>query len=169
MAISYDCADFYLDFGSSSVSLAQDDFSVVLWSSGDRPGEALSQWLADSLAGGELIDIRDERVDDGAAVTDQVIFVADTEEGVEEMTVELASTGAPRYLKLRHRGGPSYFGAHPASAALRALASKSPIRRLQFLVDGFDQPPKLQVESGKNRGVALDLSAFTTEGDHCDC
>ena len=169
VAINFDCADFYLDFGSSSVSLAQDNFSVPLWSTGHKPGKALSRWLSTSLSEGQLIDIRDERVDDGAEVVGQVIFVVDSADGIEEMTVELGANGAPVHLQVEHSPGGSHWGAHPSSEALQELASSATIRRLNFAVDGFVEAPKLDVVASGQTSLQLDLGAFTADEEECDC
>lgn len=169
VAVNFDCADFYLDFGSSSVSLAQDNFSVPLWSTGHRPGKALSRWLSTSLSEGQLIDIRDERVDDGADVVGQVIFVVDSPDGIEEMTVELGANGAPVHLQVQHSPGGSHWGAHPGSEALQELASSATIRRLNFAVSGFVEAPKLNVVASGQTSLQLDLGAFTADEEECDC
>jgi hypothetical protein len=169
VAVSYDCADFYLDFGSSGVSLDQDDFSVPLWSTGHKPGRALSRWLSSSLSEGQLIDIRDERIDNGADVVSQVIFVVDSAEGIEEMTVELGSKGQPVHLQVQHSPGGWHWDEHPSSEALQTLASAGAIRRLNFEVDGFVSAPKLQIVAKGQAEMRLDLGAFSSEEHECDC
>jgi hypothetical protein len=169
LAINYDCADFYLNFGSISVSLSQDDFSVPLWSSANRPGRALSRWLSAALADGELVDIRDEREDNGAQVVAKVVFVVETAEGVEEMTVELGEQGAPNFLSVEHSPGGSHWAGHPSSASLRALASSAAIRRLRFVAEGFEEAPELQISTAGQESLNLDLGAFSADEEECGC
>ncbi len=169
LAVNYDCADFYLDFGSSSVSMAEDDFSVPLWSTGHKPGRRLSRWLSTSLSEGQLIDIRDERVDDGAEVVGQVIFVVDSADGIEEMTATLGANGAPVHLEVQHSPGGSYWESHPAGEALQELASSAAIRRLNFAAPDFSSAPKLEIVVSGKSSMTLDLSAFTSDEEHCDC
>lgn len=169
VAIDSDCADFYLDFGSSSVSLADDAFSVALWSTGRKPGPRLASWLSTSLAEGQLIDIRDERIDDGAEVVGQVIFVVDSAEGVEEMTVELSAQGAPVHLQVEHSPGGAHWAQHPSSEALRELAKSSSIRRLQFAAEGVGEAPQLKIDATGQSSILLDLGAFTADEEECDC
>jgi hypothetical protein len=130
--IGFDCADFYLEFGASGVSLATHDFVVPLWSETEAPGERLSFWLSQSLRYGTLVDVRDERVDDGAEVKQEVVFVMDGPEGVEEMRVSLGSKGQPVHLELIHSPGTPVWGSYPHGDKLQALVAKSAIAKLSF-------------------------------------
>jgi hypothetical protein len=168
-AISLDCVDFLLDFGTTSVPLAEDDFELPLWSTGRRSGAALSSWLADSLDGGQLIDIRDERVDDGAKVVAQVVFVVQSESGVEEMRVDLSANGAPRHLHLIHSPRSGHWESHPAGEELRSIAAKSAIRKLHFGDDDMGAAPKLQIKAGQGAAMALDLAEFSPGEEACGC
>jgi hypothetical protein len=168
-AVNIDCADFYLDFGSRSVSFAEDDFVVSLWSTGRRPGARLSTWLVASLKDGQLVDIRDERSDDGAEVRSEVVLVVDSAEGVEEMRVELGPDGAPTYLRLQHTPGNTQWAPHPDGETPRQLAAGAAIEGLRFSGEDFDHAPELQIDLAQDAQVTLDLGAFEAGEDECGC
>lgn len=130
--VGYDCADFYLDFGASSVSLAEHAFEVEIRSTTRRPGAALSSWLRDLLEEGELVDIRDERRDDGAEVSSEVVFVIDGNEGVSELRVAVDGNGRAQELRLVHSPATEVYKRYEEGDELRR-ALRSPIESLNFV------------------------------------
>jgi hypothetical protein len=169
VAIDFGCADFYLDFGSRSVSLGEDDFRVSLWSTETQPGVALSTWLSSSLEEGELVDIRDERFDNGAEVRAEVVFVVESDSGVEEMRVALGPDGKPAHLQLQHAPAASGWSSHPASARLRQLASDASIQALHFSDEDWPDAGTLRIELEGDSQVELGLGEFEAEEGECGC
>ena len=90
LGLSSDCEDYYFDFGSRAVSLDEEGFRVLIDEVDDAAGQALSHWMLELLEeGGELVDVRDEREDDGAEVTRFMVFALAASDGVHELRAEL--------------------------------------------------------------------------------
>ncbi len=179
-ALGFDCADVYLDFGSRSVSLAEGAFEVQVRSTRKRPGSALSSWLGELLEEGELVEVRDDRYDDGAQVSAEVAFVFDGAEGVQELRVAVDEDGHPTELRLVHSPGTEVFKRYHDSAGLRAGIAR-PIESLSFVFpeegapDQFDAAA-LELRFAKRgsatraRSMRVDMKAFEALAiDECGC
>lgn len=173
LAIEYDCADFYLNFGKTGVSLSDSDFRVQLQSAHKRPGAALSSWMSELLEHGELVDLRDERSDDGADVTQKLVFVLDTEEGLHELEAELGTSGKVLSASLHHTPGIEAWGRYQESPELNSLLSSGrPVTKLRFVEGEWAEPVQLEMEFAGGKTHTLEFEEFADDafiGEHCGC
>lgn len=169
-AVSYDCADFYLDFGSRAVSLSDAAFEVEVVSTDDRPGAALGAWLSELLAAGELVDVRDERWDDGAEVRAEVVFAIDSDQGPMELRAELSQEGEVIFVSMHHTPGRSIWRRYVHSRELQQVLAKGRgVTRLGFVGGDSAQTLRLQVELAGDLHLSLDLGDFEPDGQDCGC
>ncbi len=125
LGIAEGCSDLWLQFSGRDVSLSDAGFEVLLReNSGPKAGASLTQWLGNALRHGELVEVRDERFDDGALVTQSVVFVLDTDGGFTEIRATLDVLGAVSKVSEHHTPGVSFSRRYTKSARLAELVSE---------------------------------------------
>lgn len=147
--IDFECADYYLDFGLRSVSLAEHAFETELRKTAQRPERALSRWLRALLADGELVDIRDESYDNGATVAPEVVFVVDGSEGVQELRATIDGRGRVQEVRLLHSPATPIYKRYEQGQKLRE-ALRRPIASINFAFSDAE-------DAGELEAIELDL------------
>jgi hypothetical protein len=158
--ISPGCEDYLMEFAGRSVALDPEGYSVEVATSKGRADAAVATWLMELLEDGELVDVTDERDDNGATVQASVLFVVMSDEGAHTITAALDRRGAVASAELRYRPQAEVFRSYSASAELmQALRRGRRVASMRFAMDSWESPARLELALATGR-TTIDFAKF---------
>jgi hypothetical protein len=173
LALDPGCVDYFLEFRGRSVALDSEGYTVQVATEEHRAGEAVSGWLAELLEDGELVDVRDERDDNGAEVKASAVLVVNGDQGPHTITAELDGRGMITAAELRYAPGLAAYRAYQKPRALgKALLKGRAVESMRFVMDSWEATARLELTMQSGLAV-IDFADFQERGvdedDFCGC
>lgn len=169
-ALGTGCASLNVEFGPGVVSVGSEKFEVVVSRERRAAGKSLSKWLARNLEEGELVDLRDERTDNGAQVRRFVVLVVESDEGIHEVRTQINSAGKPLSFVVLHTPGQRPWRRYTGGTSLGQRLDKSGgVVSMNFADSGEFGSLSLNIELENSETISFGESDFQEEESPCGC